>query len=189
MTKRKINSSVIRRFDTSSPGGMREWKHRISRGIWEFVKNNFPSKQPVSGHNFWVDSETVLNALVLEGYAFRAAEMKDFSAPVGQRTSTRKHPFYSKEYGWRMTENRAMTGRLGCYQRETEYWGGRTIDPALGFFGVKKEGEVVAYGLDAEGALPVFSYDVCLWLQENFSEVQRIIDDAYLEVFRVKRVA
>jgi hypothetical protein len=47
---------------------------------------------------------------------------------------------------------------------------------------------VVAYGLDDQGALPAFSYDVCLWLFETQqAEVQRIIDEKFLEVFGVER--
>ena len=190
MTKRKVNRSTVRTFDVDSPRGMKEWKFQVSKRLWEFVKANFPSKHRVTGENFWIDSQTLANALILEGYAFKAADMKGFSAPVGKRTLTRRHAFYTKDYGWRMTDNRAVTGALGVWQRPTEYYGSRHVNATLGFFGVRHEGEVVAYGLDDQGALPVYSWDVCTWLETQADEIQRIIDEAFFEVYgRARSVA
>jgi hypothetical protein len=189
MTKRKVNSSIAGRvYDVGSISGIKEWKFRISKALWEFVKNGFPSKRRVTGADFWIDRDSLVNAIILNGYAFPAADIKNFSAPVDKRTGTRRHAFYTSAYGWRMTDHRAVTGRLGVFQRDTEYYGGRKIDESLGFFGVKRQGKVTAYGLDDEGALPAFSYDVCLWLFETQqAEVQRIIDETFLEVFGVER--
>lgn len=189
MTKRKVNSAIAGRiYEVGSVSGLKEWKFRITKALWEFVKNGFPSKHKVSGSDFWIDRDSLVNAIILNGYAFPAADIKNFSAPVDKRTGTQRHAFYTSAYGWRMTENRAVTGRLGVFQRETEYYGGRKIDESLGFFGVKREGKVTAYGLDDEGALPVFSWDVCQWLFETQqNEVQRIIDETFLETFGVAR--
>lgn len=189
MTKRRVNQSTVGRlFDASTVRGVREWKYAIGKALWEFVRNNFPSKKKVKGENFWIDSDSLTNAIILNGYAFPAADIKNFSAPVDKRTGTRRHAFYTSAYGWRMTENRAVTGRLGVFQRDTEFYGGRKIDDSLGFFGVKRQGKVTAYGLDDEGALPVFSWDVCKWLAETQqAEVQRIIDTAFIETFGVAR--
>ena len=189
MTKRKVNSSIAGRiYEVGSVSGLKEWKFRITKALWEFVKNGFPSKHKASGSDFWIDRDSLVNAIILNGYAFPAADIKNFSAPVDKRTGTRRHAFYTSSYGWRMTDNRAVTGRLGVFQRETEYYGGREIDESLGFFGVKREGKVTAYGLDDEGALPVFSWDVCKWLAETQqAEVQRIIDTAFIETFGVAR--
>ncbi len=189
MTKRKVNSSIAGRiYDIGSGSGLKEWKFRITKALWEFVKNGFPSKHKVSGSDFWIDRDSLTDAIILNGYAFPAADIKNFSAPVNKRTSTRRHAFYTSAYGWRMTDNRAVTGRLGVFQRETEFYGGRKIDDGLGFFGVRREGKVVAYGLDEQGALPAFSWDVCQWLFETQqNEVQRIIDETFLETFGVPR--
>lgn len=187
MTKRKINRRNLLAPDV---GDLRAWKLAVSKRIWEFVRTHFPAKHKVTGHNFWIDSDSLVNGLILEGYAFPAAEVKGFSAPVDKRTLTRKHPFYTSEYGWRMTDNRAMTGALGVWQRPTEYWGGRTLDASLGFFGVTKDGVARAYGLDAEGALPVYSYDVAQWLAtEQIEEVHRIMDEVWAETLNFESVS
>lgn len=185
MGKRRRNIRTVIAPDTAK--GMREWKIAVSQRIWKFVKDNFQSKHKVGGHYLWIDSDSLVNSLILTGYAYPAAEMKGFGAPVGKRTGTRRHAFYTSEFGWRMTETRALTGSLGVWQRPTEYYGGRHIDSSLGYFGVVQDGEVRAFGLDSEGALPVYSYDVCTWLDEQAGEVHRILDDTFLEVFSSER--
>lgn len=182
---RRQNIRTIINADTAR--GMREWRFAISKRLWQFVKDHFPSKGKVSGHYFWIDSDALINGLILTGYAYPAAEMKGFGAPVDKRTGTRRHAFYTSEYGWRMTDTRALTGSLGVWQRPTEYYGGRKIDSSLGFFAVTKSGEPRAYGLDDEGALPVYSYDVCTWLDEQSEEVHRILDETFLELFGTER--
>lgn len=157
---------------------LHEVKYQIAKNLRAFARNGFPMKHRLGGRDLWIDVDSLTNAILIQGTVPNAAEIKGFSAPVAKRVQTKGHPV-QMTYGWRTVKTRAKTGPAGAPLRSVEYWGGRTIDNALGVFAVKKDGKPRAYGLDAEGALPAYYYvSVPEWMMdEQGTEVQRIVED------------
>ena len=162
-----------------------EWKKRVGVELWKFTSRNFPLKRKLTGKDFYVDSDTLVNAIILTGTVPNAADIKGFNAPIDERVPAKTHPV--NVYGkWRNVSTKTKVGRMGVYERPTEYYGGKKIE--LGYFGVKVGGGVTAYGLTADGnALPAYSYDAVTWLEEQQDEVKRILDECFSEVFRKAR--
>lgn len=161
-----------------------EFKTRVGIRLYEFAKRNFPLKRKLTGKDLYVDSATLTNAIVLTGKVPNAADFKGFSAPINKRISATPHPY--KIYGqvWKTISTKTKVGNMGIYARPTTYYGDKHIK--LGYFGVKRGGEVTAYGLTATGeALPAYSLDCVTWLaEEQKPEVDRIIAECFAEVFR-----
>lgn len=165
---------------------LREWKKRVGVALWKFAQRHFPLKRKMTGRDLYVDSDTLVNAIILRGTVPNAAEIKGFNAPVNQRVYATPHAV--KVYGqWKTVSTKTKVGRMGIYERPTVYYGGESI--SLGYFGIKYGSDVTAYGLTSEGhALPAYSYDVVTWLaDEQASEVKRILDECFAEVFGHQR--
>lgn len=165
---------------------LREWKKRVGIELYKFASRNFPLKRKMTGRDLYVDSDALVNAIVLTGRVPNAADIKGFSAPVNQRVPAKPHAV--NVYGkWRIVSTKTKVGRMGIYERPTTYYGGRHIE--LGYYGVKDGKTVTAYGLDAHGdALPAYSYDAVTWLcDENAAEVKRILDECFMAVFHRQR--
>lgn len=164
----------------------REWKKRVGIELWKFTSRNFPLKRKLTGKDFYVDSDSLVNAIVLTGIVPNAADINGFHAPVNQRVPAKPHPV--NVYGkWRIVSTKTKVGRMGIYERPTEYYGGKRIE--LGYYGVKVGSNITAYGLTNEGdALPAYSYDAVTWLaDEQADEVKRILDECFAEVFGRQR--
>ena len=165
---------------------LREWKKRVGIELYKFASRNFPLKRKMTGRDLYVDSDILVNAIVLTGRVPNAADIKGFSAPVNQRVPAKPHAV--NVYGqWKTVSTKTKVGRMGIYERPTTYYGGNTIE--LGYYGVKRGGEVTAYGLTATGeALPAYSLDCVTWLVEsNADEVKRILDECFMDVFHKPR--
>lgn len=167
-------------------GLVREWKKQAGIALWTFTKKHFPLKRKLSGKDLYVDSDSLINALVLSGTVPNAADIKGFAAPINQRIPAKPHAV--NVYGsWKTVSTKRKVGSMGVYERPTTYYGGRHIE--LGYYGVKDGKTVTAYGLDAHGdALPAYSYDAVTWLcDENAAEVKRILDECFENVFHRQR--
>lgn len=165
---------------------MREWKKQVSVELWHFAQRNFPLNRKMTGKDLYVDSDSLINAIVLTGTVPNAADIKGFAAPTYYRVPAKPHPV--NVYGhWRIVDTKTKVGRMGIYERPTEYYGGATIE--LGYYGVKNGKTVTAYGLRSNGdALPAYSYDAVTWLcDEQQAEVKRILDDCFMAVFHKPR--
>ena len=167
-------------------GLVREWKKQAGIALWTFTKKHFPLKRKLSGKDLYVDSDVLINAIVLSGTVPNAAEIKGFSAPINQRIPAKPHAV--NVYGkWRTVSTKTKVGSMGIYERPTTYYGGRHIE--LGYYGVKDGKNITAYGLTNEGdALPAYSYDAVTWLVEDQAEeVKRILDECFMAVFHRQR--
>ena len=186
MAKKKRGKQRQIGFELDESELLQEWKNRAGFALWEFASKHFPIKRKLTGKDLYVDFYAVVNALILTGTVPNAAEIKGFSAPVSQRVPAKPHPV--NVYGqWKTVSTKTKVGRMGVYERPTVYYGGNTIE--LGYYGIKEGNDVRAYGLTNEGdALPAYSYDAVTWLcDEQASEVKRILDSTFAEVFGRER--
>ena len=186
MAKRQRGKQGQISFELNESELFQEWKNRAGFALWEFASKHFPLKRKLTGKDLYIEFYTVVNALILTGTVPNAAEIKGFRAPVNQRVPAKPHPV--NVYGsWKTVSTKTKVGRMGIYERPTIYYGGNTIE--LGYYGIKEGNDVRAYGLDAQGeALPAYSYDAVTWLvNEQQSEVKRILDSTFAEVFGHQR--
>lgn len=167
-------------------GLVREWKKQAGIALWAFTKKHFPLKRKLSAKDLYVDSDVLVNAIVLSGTVPNAADIKGFAAPIGKRIPAKPHPVLV--YGrWRLVSTKTKVGSMGIYERPTTYYGDKHIE--LGYYGIKEGKNITAYGLTNEGdALPAYSYDAVTWLAETqASEVKRILDSTFAEVYGAER--
>ena len=186
MAKRQRGKQRQIGFELNESELLQEWKNRAGFALWEFASKHFPLKRELTGKDLYVDFYAIVNALILTGTVPNAAEIKGFSAPVNQRVPATPHPV--NVYGqWKTVSTKTKVGRMGIYERPTVYYGGKHI--GLGYYGIKEGNDVRAYGLTNEGdALPAYSYDAVTWLvEEQASEVKRILDECFMEVFHKPR--
>ena len=165
---------------------LREWKKRAGIELWKFASRNFPLNRKLTGKDLYVDSDTLINAIILKGTVPNAADIKGFHAPINQRVPAKSHPVIV--YGtWKTISTKTKVGRMGIYERPTKYYGGKRIE--LGYYGVKVGSNITAYGLTNDGdALPAYSYDAVTWLaDEQADEVKRILDATFAEIFGYQR--
>ena len=163
----------------------REFAKQSAIEIWNFVKRNAPlAHGKPDGRMFFIDSESVINALIVTGRRLYADEVRGFSAPINQREPTRRHPVQVYDGVWRMVDTKTKFGNAGVYIHDVDYYGNRKIKQ--GFFGVKNGGEVRAYGIDENSkALPAYSISLPDWLViEQGTELSRIINETFEKVFQ-----
>jgi hypothetical protein len=186
MAKRRRGKQRQINLELNESELLREWKKRVGVELYKFAQRNFPLNRKMTGKDLYVDSDTLVNAIILRGTVPNAADIKGFSAPVNQRVPAKPHPV--NVYGhWKTVSTKTKVGRMGIYERPTEYYGGKRIE--LGYYGVKVGSNITAYGLTSNGdALPAYSYDVVTWLaDEQSDEVKRILDECFAEVFGHQR--
>lgn len=174
------------RFPLSEKNLLHEWKKRVGIELWKFTSKHFPLKRKLTGKELWVDTETLVNAIILTGTVPNAAEIRGFSAPVNKRISATRRPV-NVDGAWRMVDTKTKIGGLGIYERPTTYYGDKHIE--LGYYGIRDGKTTRAYGLTREGeALPAYSYDAVTWLAEDQQmEVKRILDSTFAEVYGAER--
>lgn len=165
---------------------IQEWKKRVGIELWKFASRNFPLNRKLSGKTLYIDSTSLVNAIVMTGTVPNAANIKGFRAPTNQRIPSKPHPV--NVYGqWKTVSTKRKVGSMGVYERPTVYYGGKKIE--LGYYGIKRGNNVTAYGLTRDGdALPAYSYDAVTWLcDEQAEEVKRILDECFMSVFHKTR--
>ena len=186
MSKRQRGKQRQISFELNESELFQEWKERAGFALWEFASKHFPLKRKLTGKDLYIEFYAVVDALILTGTVPNAAEIKGFRAPVNQRVPAHPHPV--NVYGqWKTVSTKRKAGHMGIYERPTIYYGGNSIE--LGFYGIKEGNNLTAYGLTNEGdALPAYSYDAVTWLVETqASEVKRILDSTFVEVFGHQR--
>ena len=166
---------------------MTQWKQAAGCEIWAFAKRACPIRK-LSGRYLYIDSDSLTNALIIEGIVPNAAQWKSASVPMDKRVPAKPHPV--KVYGkWRTVKTGSkLVPSLGVPLRPVEYYGGYTIGKR-GFFGLKRD-VPMAFGLTNEGnkAMPAFSQSVVEWLcDENMSEVQRILRETFDSVMKRRK--
>lgn len=162
---------------------VKRWKSLAGARIWAFAKNHSPLKVKLSGRYLYVDSDSISNAIVLEGIVPYASEMKGWKGPLNGYVSARPHPV-KLFYGWKtVSKKRKLTKSPGVEIRDVQYYGGHR--PSLGYFGLKQDGGVRSYGMTPQSyAVPVYSnQSVVEWLtQEQMTEVLDLIKRSFAEV-------
>ena len=151
--------------------------------IWAFAKSHIPLKGKLTGRYLYIDSESLSDALILEGIVPEASMINGWRAPLNKHVPARPHPV-KLYYGWKtVSKKRALTKSTGVEIRDVEYYGGRK--PTLWVFGLKLGSELRAYGLTADShAVPVYSnHSVVEWLaEEQMAEVQDILKRSFADV-------
>ena len=186
MAKRRHGKQRQINLELNESELLREWKKRVGIELWKFASRNFPLKRKLSGKDLYVDSDVLINAIILTGTVPNAADIKGFSAPINQRVPAKPHAV--NVYGsWKTVSTKRKVGSMGIYSRPTTYYGGKTIE--LGYYGIREGKNITAYGLTNKGeALPAYSYDAVTWLVEDQAEeVKRILDSTFAEVFGAER--
>ena len=184
MAKRKRS----RRLYVTGEDLTRDWKTHAGAMIWAFAKSHSPLKGKLSGRYLYIDSDSISDALILEGIVPEASMIKGWRAPLNKYVHARPHPV-KLFYGWKtVSKKRALTKSPGVEIRDVEYYGGAR--PTLGYFGMKQGSELRAYGLTADShALPVYSnQSVVEWLtEEQMAEVQRILRETFDSVMKRRK--
>ena len=166
---------------------MTKWKKAAGCEIWAFAKRACPIRK-LTGKYLYIDSESLINELIIEGIVPNAALWKSANVPMNRRVPAKPHAVmvYGK---WRTVKTGSkLVPSLGVPLRPVEYYGGYTIGKR-GFFGLKRE-VPMAFGLTNEGdkAMPAYSQSVVEWLcDENMSEVQRILRETFDSVMKRRK--
>lgn len=182
--KRGHKRTVVMPFESDL---MTKWKKAAGCEIWAFAKRACPIRK-LSGKYLYIDSESLINELIIEGIVPNAALWKSANVPMNRRVPAKPHAVmvYGK---WRTVKTGSkLVPSLGVPLRPVEYYGGYTIGKR-GFFGLKRE-VPMAFGLTNEGnkAMPAFSQSVVEWLcDENMSEVQRILRETFDSVMKRRK--
>ena len=166
---------------------MTKWKKAAGCEIWAFAKRACPIRK-LTGKYLYIDSESLINELIVEGIVPNAALWKSANVPMNRRVPAKPHAVmvYGK---WRTVKTGSkLVPSLGVPLRPVEYYGGYTIGKR-GFFGLKRD-VPTAFGLTNEGdkAMPAYSQSVVEWLcDENMSEVQRILRETFDSVMKRRK--
>lgn len=166
---------------------MTKWKKAAGCEIWAFAKRACPIRK-LSGKYLYIDSESLINELIIEGIVPNAALWKSANVPMNRRVPAKPH--VAMVYGkWRTVKTGSkLVPSLGVPLRPVEYYGGYTIGKR-GFFGLKRD-VPTAFGLTNEGdkAMPAYSISVIEWLcDENMMEVQRILRETFDSVMKRRK--
>ena len=184
MAKRRSKRLYVTGEDLTS-----RWKTHAGAMIWAFAKSHSPLKGKLTGRYLYIDSDSISDALILEGIVPEASMIKGWRAPLNKYVPARPHPVKLFYGGWKtIKKKRGLTKSPGVGIRNVEYYGGKR--PTLGYFGMKQDGELRAYGLTSDSnALPVYSnQSVVEWLcDENMSEVQRILRETFDKVMKRRK--
>ena len=179
MEKRRSKRLYVTGEDLTS-----RWKTHAGAMIWAFAKSHSPLKGKLTGRYLYIDSDSISDALILEGIVPEASMIKGWRAPLNKYVPARPHPVKLFYGGWKtIKKKRGLTKSPGVGIRDVEYYGG--AKPTLGYFGMKQGSELRAYGLTADShALPVYSnQSVVEWLtQEQMAEVQDILKRSFSDV-------
>lgn len=186
MTKRNRHQRGINLPNTQDLN--REFAKQSAIEIWHFVKRNAPlaKRNTLDGRMFYIDSEQLVNTLVLTGRRLYANEVRGFRAPVNQRVPVQKHTTFIYDSIFRQIDTATKFGQPGVYIHDVEYYGGEKLQK--GYFGIKRGGEVRAYGISNTGtALPAYSIALPEWVvEEQAVEINRILSETFERVFKKK---
>ena len=163
---------------------MAMWKRRASIALRKFTKAHCPIKGKLSGRELYIDARSITDALILNGVRPNASIWKSVKLPINKRIPVYRHVV--KVYGqWREVSTKTKTvSNLGVPLYDVIYSKGRTIGKA-GFFGLKRDGAVQAYGLtdDKRAAMPAFSLSIVDWLMTQKIEVNNILNQTFFDTF------
>ena len=179
--KKELESFI----DFTSEQLREQWKEIAGKKIWVFAKHHAPINVKLTGRLLYVDNKERTNALILKGAVPYASQMRRWKAPINKREAARPHPVWDDAFGWRTIRTKTkLTDYPGMSIREVDYGGGRG-QPDKGYFGLRKDGKIMAYGITPEGeALPVFSDEsVVEWLYfEQRDEIDSIIESTKKDI-------
>lgn len=165
--------------DAVSAETLETWKQNAAREMRAFAKRARPFRgiKP-TGYYFYIDTKALTYGIILRGVKPNAAADNGFTAPVGKY---RKVPQYREKtsFGWRtFDKEREISTRAGVDTLQTEYFG-VSARPSV-FFGLRRAGKKIAFGLADGVAVPVYSETGFVeWItQEQADELARIMEQA-----------
>lgn len=155
------------------------WKANAAREMRAFARRARPFDGiRASNYYFYIDTKALTYGLILRGVRPNAAAARGFSAPVGKYRSVPKYRA-STVYGWKTLDRaRETSPRAGVETLETEYFG-VSAQPSQ-FFGLRRSGKKIAFGLADGVAVPVYSETGFVeWItREQADELARIMAQA-----------
>ena len=117
MAKRKRS----RRLYVTGEDLTSRWKTHAGAMLWAFAKSHSPLKGKLSGRYLYIDSDSISDALILEGIVPEASKVKGWRAPLNKYVPARPHPV-KLFYGWKtVSKKRALTKSPGVEIRDVEY--------------------------------------------------------------------
>ena len=164
---------------TNDPAIIEKWKNIVAKDLKAFTKRTNPFRQmTASNFYFYVDTKSFTYSIVLQGVKPNAARARGFGAPVDKRESVKPYPAFF-DGGWHTVTTQRMTANsMGVKALDISYYG-ISRNPTK-FFGLKRGGKAMAFGLSDSKAVPVYS-DTGLveWIVDNnMDELERILAEA-----------
>lgn len=158
---------------------MERWKANAAREMRAFARRArpFDGIRP-SNYYFYIDTKALTYGLILRGVRPNAASARGFSAPVGKYRGVPKYRA-NTAYGWKTLDRaRQTSARAGVDTLDTEYFG-VSAQPSQ-FFGLRRAGKKIAFGLADGVAVPVYSETGFVeWITETQAdELARIMAQA-----------
>ena len=165
--------------DAVSRETLETWKQNAAREMRAFAKRARPFEgiRP-SNYYFYIDTKALTYGIILRGVRPNAAAARGFSAPVGKYRSVPKYRA-NTVYGWKTLDKaRETSPRAGVDTLDTEYYG-VSARPSV-FFGLRRAGKKIAFGLADGVAVPVYSETGFVeWITgEQADELARIMEQA-----------
>lgn len=170
-------SEIIERM--TSRDVVEQWKRIAAREMRAFAKRARPFRgiKP-TGYYLYIDTKALTYGIILRGVKPNAAAVNGFSAPVGKYKKVQRYHARTA-FGWRtFDKERETSPRAGVEILKTEYYG---VSARMSvFFGLRRAGKKVAFGLADGVAVPVYSESGFVeWITDTQAdELARILADA-----------
>lgn len=150
----------------------KKWKDLAAKEIKKFARNTNPyNKVKLSNFYLFIDTKSLTYGIILTGKKPNIGHVKGFGAPVNQYKKSSDPIHYEKDGRWFTTyKERQTSPSLGAKPLEMSFYG----EVPREYFGLKRKGAKVAFGLVNDEAVPVYS-------QEGFVEYLSIQQEEELE--------
>lgn len=134
---------------------LKKWKNLAAKNIKKFARNTNPyNKLKISDFYLRIDTKTKTYGIILTGNKPNVGHVKGFGAPVNKYTKSPNPIHYEKNGRWYTTyKERETSNNLGAKPLEMAFYG----EVPKEYFGLKRKGAKVAFGLVNDEAVPVYS--------------------------------
>ena len=163
---------------------VQEWKELAKPRIQAYVSNTKPfTLKKLSKFFFYIDSDTFIDSLVIQGVKPNAGFAKGFTAKKRVlKPLAEPRPFQNDKGKWFTAKYRlAGYSSIGVEPLDTKYY---VVSGSIReYFGLKRKGGYKAYGLIDDAVVPIYSEQgIVDWLMETQStELYSILNECAIE--------